>query len=247
MNKNIPRHLAIVMDGNGRWAKARGCSRIAGHKAGVKATKDIVYAALDRGIEYLSLFAFSSENWRRPRFEINALMTLFQEVLQTEVEELMKNDIRLQFIGSRENMGMALHQLMQQAEELTEHNSKMTVMVAMDYGGRWDIVTAAKRLAEKVSNKELTISDVDEACFNSLLSTADLPEVDCLIRTSGEQRLSNYFLWQSAYTELCFVRTLWPDFNADDLDEALASYARRERRFGHTSEQMEPQCLEDVY
>ncbi len=234
----LPRHIAIIMDGNGRWARRRKLPRTAGHQAGIAAVRKTVEHCAKRGIEVLTLFAFSSENWRRPPEEIAVLMRLFQLTLEREAKKLHENGIRLQIIGDRRAFPAELQRRILKAEQLTQANQRMTLLIAANYGGRWDIVQAAKALARQVERGELTSSAIDESLFASNLSFADLPEPDLFIRTGGELRISNFLLWQLAYTELYFTDVLWPDFDTDELDRALAEFARRERRFGYTSEQL---------
>lgn len=233
----IPRHVAVIMDGNGRWAKRRGLPRSAGHQAGVKRARAIVEACGRRGVTTLSLFAFSSENWRRPESEVGMLMKLFVEALQREVRTLDENKVRLRFIGDRQSLASALQKQVSEAEALTAHNEGLDLIIAVGYGGRWDIVTAARRLAARVKEGELGITDIDDDKFARTLSLGTLPDVDLLVRTGGERRISNFLLWHLAYAELFFSDTLWPDFDSADLDAALAFYAARERRFGLTPEQ----------
>ncbi|MCX8049239.1 MAG: isoprenyl transferase [Methylohalobius sp.] len=235
----LPRHVAIIMDGNGRWAKLRKLPRTAGHQAGVTAVRKTVEHCLRRGIEVLTLFAFSSENWRRPPEEVSVLMRLFQLTLEREAQKLHENDIRLQVIGDLTAFPGDLQRCISEVQHLTQANRRMTLAVAANYGGRWDIVQAAKALARQVERGTLTSEEIDESLFASHLSLADLPEPDLFIRTGGELRISNFLLWQLAYTEFYFSDVLWPDFDEAELDRALAEYARRERRFGHTSEQLE--------
>jgi undecaprenyl diphosphate synthase len=234
----IPQHVAIIMDGNGRWAKANGRPRHAGHRAGVAATRKIVEAAAERDIQALTLFAFSSENWNRPAEEVSSLMSLFLEVLQREVNELDKNGIRVRFIGARHELSRRLQQKLHAAEEQTADNRRMQLVLAVAYGGRWDIVQASKRLAADVEAGRLAARDVDETRLAKYLCLSGMAPPDLLIRTGGEHRISNFLLWDLAYTELYFTDTLWPEFTAADLDAAIAFYAGRERRFGRTGEQV---------
>ena len=237
----MPRHIAIIMDGNGRWAEKRGLPRQAGHRAGVKSARRLVEYLAEIGIDYVTLFAFSSENWQRPRDEVSALMALFSEVLKRETAELHKNGARLRFIGDRASLGPRLARGIDQAEDLTRHNTGLGVTIAMAYGGRWDIVQAAKQLADEVQRGKLEPSAVTEASLESRLSTSDLPDPDLLIRTGGECRISNFLLWQSAYAEIFFSATLWPDFSAADVDAAVEFYKARQRRYGRTGDQLESQ------
>jgi undecaprenyl diphosphate synthase len=235
----LPRHVAIIMDGNGRWARKRLLPRHAGHREGVKAVRRIVEACKARGIEALTLFAFSSENWRRPAKEVGLLMDLFFSTLQREVDRLDRNGVRLRFIGERRAFGEKLQRLMDAAERQTEHNQELTLTIAANYGGRWDIAQAAQRLAQEVRDGRLQPEEIDDQTLGARLSLADLPEPDLFIRTGGEERVSNFLLWQLAYTELYFTETLWPDFDRHAFDEALISFAGRQRRFGRTGDQVE--------
>jgi undecaprenyl diphosphate synthase len=226
------------MDGNGRWAQKRFMPRAMGHQAGVKAVRKIVEHCAELKIEVLTLFAFSSENWRRPEEEVSLLMGLFLVTLQREINKLHKNNIRLRFIGDRTAFPEKLQKKMAEGELLTEKNSSLTVVVAVNYGGRWDMCQAFRRVVDKIANGQITSQEINEEMINSQLSTADLPEPDLFIRTGGEERVSNFLLWQLAYTELYFTATLWPDFNQQSLDDAISSFKSRERRFGHTGEQI---------
>jgi len=236
---SLPQHIAIIMDGNGRWAKQRFLPRFMGHRAGVEMARKIVKACAERKIPVLTLFAFSSENWRRPAPEVSYLMGLFLAELEQEAEKLHQQNIQLRFIGDRSRFNDALRHHLQQAEALTQQNTGMKLIIAVDYGGQWDICLAAKRLAEQVEAGQLTSAEVTPAVLASQLSFADLPNPDLFIRSGGEQRISNFLLWQLAYTELYFTNVWWPDFNEQELDKALAYYASRERRFGYTGEQMD--------
>jgi undecaprenyl diphosphate synthase len=236
---DVPQHVAIIMDGNGRWAKARSQPRHTGHRAGVKSVRETVEAAAKRGVSYLTLFAFSSENWRRPQDEVSRLMGLFLEALQREVDELHRNNVRLRFVGARSELRPKLVRKIDAAEEQTKDNSGLNLIVAVAYGGRWDIVNAARQLAGKVAGKELSIEDIDNERFSSELALAGVPDPDLLIRTGGEQRISNFLLWNLAYSELFFCDCLWPDFREREFDDAMYFYGMRQRRYGHTSEQVE--------
>jgi undecaprenyl diphosphate synthase len=233
-----PRHVAIVMDGNGRWARERKLPRFAGHTAGVDAVKGVVRACVEKGIEVLTLFAFSSENWRRPRDEVSMLMGLFMSALDQQVKKLHQNDIRLRVIGDRSAFSPALQKRIRDAETLTRDNGGMVLVIAANYGGRWDIVEATRALARMAAGGALEPEEITEQHLAHHMSLKDLPEPDLFIRTGGEQRMSNFLLWDMAYTELYFTETLWPDFDRAAFDRALASYARRQRRFGRTSEQV---------
>ena len=235
---NNPRHIAIIMDGNGRWAQQRYMPRAMGHKAGVSAVRAIVDYCARAGIEVLTLFAFSSENWRRPKDEVSMLMDLFIITLQKEVDKLDRNGIRLRFIGDRTAFSEQLQNKITLAEAQTQHNTGLTLVVAANYGGRWDMTQAFKKITEKIANGELSSQDIDESRIDAHLSMADLPEPDLFIRTGGEQRVSNFLLWQLAYTELYFTPILWPDFDQEALMEAIKSFKGRQRRFGHTGEQV---------
>lgn len=231
------------MDGNGRWARARNKPRHAGHRAGVRSVRSTVEAAAERGVECLTLFAFSSENWRRPEEEVSNLMSLFVEALRREVDELHRNNVRLRFIGAREQLKPGLIRKISAAEAKTAGNSGLELYVAVAYGGRWDIVEAAKKLATEVANGSRSVSDIDESAFVERLQLAGAPDVDLLIRTGGEERISNFLLWSLAYAELYFTDVLWPDFDKDEFDKALAFFAGKQRRYGHTAEQVEAaQC-----
>ncbi len=231
----MPRHIAIIMDGNGRWAKQRFLPRIAGHKRGVETVRNTVRACNELGVEYLTLFAFSSENWRRPADEVSFLMQLFIAALEQEVSKLHKNGIRFKVIGDMSRFEPKLIKLIRDAEQLTSGNDRLTLTVAANYGGRWDILQAANRMLAE--HPELA-SGFGESDLAPYLSLNYAPEPDLFIRTGGEQRISNFMLWQLAYTELYFTDLLWPDFDAKALDSAIVSYQQRERRFGRTSEQL---------
>lgn len=240
----LPQHIAIVMDGNGRWSKAHAKPRHFGHKAGLESLKKIIEAAAKRGVSYLTVFAFGIENWLRPSVEVNYLMSLFLTALRRDIGRLHENGIRVQFIGDRQQVHADLLQSMQEAESLTQNNSRMTLIVAFNYSGRWDIGQACQLLAEKVAANKLSAADIHEECISQHLSTAAWPDPDLFIRTSGEQRLSNFLLWQLSYAELYFTNKHWPEFDESELDKAIAFYASRERRFGKISEQLKD--LEDA-
>ena len=233
-----PRHLAIVMDGNGRWARRRRLPRAEGHRAGAVAARNCVRACADAGIEYLTLFAFSSENWSRPAGEVEQLLGLFGEVLAREARNLASNGVRLRFIGDRSAFPASLRKNMDDVEERTAGNRGLTLVIAANYGGHWDIVNAARRVARAVERGRMRAEEIDRTAFESGLALAGLPSPDLLIRTGGEQRISNFLLWNLAYTELCFVETLWPEFDGAALSLALREFGERERRFGRTSEQV---------
>ena len=234
----VPRHIAVIMDGNGRWAAARALPRPAGHRMGVKAVKQIVENCARRNVQVLTLFAFSSENWKRPKEEVSMLMSRFLQALDDEVADLHKNGIRLTFAGNMQQLSPALRERMEAARVLTAGNTKMTLVIAIAYGGRWDIACAARRLAERVVAGELRVEDIDEGRLGEELALGGLPDPDLLIRTGGEQRISNFLLWNLAYTELYFCDTLWPDFDEQELDAAIAHFSRRQRRFGLVPEQV---------
>lgn len=238
-NDNIPRHIAVIMDGNGRWARKRAMPRHAGHRAGVTSVRKSVELAAQRGVEYLTLFAFSSENWARPREEVSKLMGLFVEALQREVDELHRNNVRLEFIGAREQLQAGLVKKIADAEAQTQANTGLRLIIAVAYGGRWDILQAVRKVASKVAAGDIGVEDIDDALLARELQLRNMPDPDLLIRTGGEQRISNFLLWNLAYAELWFCDALWPDFGEQEFDEALAFYARRQRRYGHTSEQVE--------
>jgi undecaprenyl diphosphate synthase len=231
--RDIPRHVAIIMDGNGRWAKKRFLPRVAGHRKGVEAVREVVKACIEQGVEYLTLFAFSSENWRRPPEEVSFLMQLFLRSLEQEVGKLDSNGIRFKVVGDLSPFDERIVEHIRRGEELTARNTRLTLTVAANYGGRWDILQAANRCRAESPDAEIT-----EERLAKFLSMSYAPEPDLFVRTGGEQRVSNFLLWQLAYSELFFTETLWPDFGAATLEEAFTSYRRRERRFGRTSEQI---------
>jgi len=238
-----PRHVAIIMDGNNRWAKARRLKGVAGHKAGVDAVKAVVETCAREGVEVLTLFAFSSENWRRPKDEVSALMKLFLFALEREVRKLHRNDIRLRIIGDRSAFSPALREHMEAAEELTRDNARMTLVIAANYGGHWDITQATRQVAEQVRAGQLEPSDITDDLIQKHLSIGDLPMPDLMIRTAGEQRISNFMLWHLAYTELYFSPVYWPDFQEEEMRKALQAYAGRQRRFGQTDDQITAKAL----
>lgn len=232
MEYKIPQHIAIVMDGNGRWAENRSLPRIEGHKAGVESVRKMISSCIVKKISSLSLFAFSSENWMRPVEEVNFLMELFIESIRNELLELNQHGIRMRFTGDRSLLSPALQQQMQEAETLTADNTQLILNIVVNYGGKWDLVQAAKKITEAVINGKLTLDAINEDVFAQYLDTEGLPFPDLFIRTSGELRLSNFFLWQLAYTELYFSEVHWPDFDEKELELALASFSKRKRRFG---------------
>lgn len=234
----IPRHIAIVMDGNGRWAKARYLPRLMGHHKGVEATRKVIRACSRAGVECLTLFAFSSENWRRPADEVKGLMSLFMTALEREAAALQRHQVRMAFIGDRQAFSAELQAKIAQVEELTAACTGMRLLIAANYGGRWDIVQAARHLAVQVAEGQLTLQQLDEAVFDTRLSTGSMPAPDLFIRTGGEKRISNFLLWQLAYAELYFTDVLWPEFDENCLQQAFADYDRRQRRFGMTGEQV---------
>jgi undecaprenyl diphosphate synthase len=233
-----PRHIAIIMDGNGRWAAARALPRPAGHRMGVRSVKQTVENCAKRGVEVLTLFAFSSENWKRPKEEVSMLMGRFLEALDEEVDKLHENGIRLRFIGNLQQLSTALRERMEAAQMLTASNSRMTLVIAVAYGGRWDIAEAAKKIAQRCVSGELRHEEIDDAAVGQHLMLADLPDPDLLIRTGGEQRISNFLLWNLAYTELYFCDALWPDFGEAELVAAIEHFGQRQRRFGLTPSQV---------
>ncbi|HGF4935339.1 TPA: isoprenyl transferase [Vibrio parahaemolyticus] len=235
---SLPQHIAIIMDGNGRWAKSKGKPRVFGHKKGVNAVRKTVAAASKLGIKAMTLFAFSSENWRRPEEEVGLLMELFITVLSSEVKKLHKNNLQLRVIGDTSRFSERLQKKIVEAENLTASNTGMVINIAANYGGKWDITEAAKALALKARNGEIRVEDINEQLITEHLTMADLPEVDLLIRTSGECRISNFMLWQMAYAEMYFTPEFWPEFDEDSLVEAVTWFINRERRFGCTGEQV---------
>ncbi len=237
-DNGMPKHIAIIMDGNGRWAEKKFMPRIMGHRAGVKTVRKVVEFCVKEEIEVLSLFAFSSENWRRPKKEVNMLMELFMGTLQSQVDKLDKNNIRLHIIGDKSAFSEKLQKQIAIAEQQTENNSGLNLVIAANYGGRWDITQAVQKISEQVVNGELQASDISEEIINQNLTTAHLPEPDLFIRSGGEERISNFLLWQLAYTEFYFTETLWPDFDQAQLNDAVTSFKKRQRRFGHTGEQI---------
>jgi undecaprenyl diphosphate synthase len=237
--QKLPQHIAIIMDGNGRWAKKRGALRIFGHQHGVTAVRETVEAAAEIGIKYLTMYAFSTENWNRPKFEVDALMELLVKTINNEAETLKKNNIRLRAIGDIESLHKDCYNELMKTVKITENNTQMTLVLALSYSSKWEITEAVKRIAEKVKNNELEVSDIDQNIISNSLSTKGIPDPELLIRTSGEYRISNFLLWQLAYSELYFTSVLWPDFRKDDFYKAIINYQERERRFGMTSEQIQ--------
>ncbi|WP_027696911.1 isoprenyl transferase [Vibrio litoralis] len=235
----LPQHIAVIMDGNGRWAKQRGKPRIYGHRMAVKSVRETISTASRLGIKVITLFAFSSENWKRPEEEVSVLMDLFMTVLTREVKKLHKNNLRLQIIGDKTRFSPVLQKKIAAAEALTEANTGTVINVAANYGGKWDITEAVKQVAQQVSEGQLQPQDITEATISQYLSIADLPDVDLMIRTSGECRISNFMLWQMAYAELYFTDLFWPEFDEQAMLDAIAWFINRERRFGCTSEQLQ--------
>lgn len=237
-SQNIPAHVAVIMDGNGRWAKQKGGLRIFGHQSAIKAVRETVEAAAEVGVRYLTLYAFSTENWSRPAHEVMALMQLLVHTIRQETPTLLKNSIRLQAIGQIENLPASCQKELAEAIELTKEGSRTTLLLALSYSGRWDLTQAAQRMAREVATGQLQPEQITEQTVASFLSTAGIPDPELLIRTSGEQRISNFLLWQLAYTELFITDLLWPDFRREHFYDALRAYQQRERRFGKTSEQL---------
>ncbi|WP_329905209.1 isoprenyl transferase [Porphyromonas pogonae] len=238
----VPKHVAIIMDGNGRWAKMRGKHRSEGHIAGVDSLRNTIKAASDLGIKYLTIYAFSTENWKRPSDEVIALMDLLAKSVASETPDLIKDGIRLLTIGNIEKLPQDTQLILQESKDATAHNTKLNLVVALSYSSRQEIMDATCRLAAKISKCEISPDALDEDLFSSLLDTAEIPDPDLLIRTGGEVRISNFLLWQAAYAELYFTDTFWPDFGYDELKKAICDYQARERRFGKTSEQIAEEC-----
>jgi undecaprenyl diphosphate synthase len=239
INKDkLPQHIAIIMDGNGRWAKEKGKLRVFGHQNGVKAVRDAVESAAELGIKHLTLYAFSTENWNRPKFEVNALMELLVSTINKETKTLMENNIRLNAIGDLKSLPPNCYRELQEAINKTENNTRMTLHLALSYSSRWEITNALIQIAEKVKNAELSVEEINDSTVDEYLTTKGIPDPELLIRTSGEHRISNFLLWQIAYAELYFTDKLWPDFRKEDLYEAIIDFQSRERRFGKTSEQV---------
>jgi undecaprenyl diphosphate synthase len=236
--EKVPQHIAIIMDGNGRWAKQKGIPRVLGHRSGVKSVREVTEAAAQIGVKYLTLYAFSTENWNRPPSEVMALMTLLVETIKGEIRDLNKNGVRLMAIGDIESLPPATLKTLKDGIEKTKDNQRVTLVLALNYSAKWEILRAVRSISEQIKEGILDPSDISEARFEQELSTFGLPDPELLIRTSGESRLSNFLLWQLAYTELYFTPVFWPDFGKDDLFSAILSYQNRERRFGKISEQM---------
>lgn len=238
IQRTIPRHVAIILDGNGRWAEKNRLPRIAGHRRGVIAVRNVVQACAVEGVEFLTLFVFSSENWRRPKTEVALLMSLFMTAMRKEIKRLHKNNVRIKFVGDRSAFSDTLQQHMVKAELMTQDNDGLTLLIAANYGGRWDILEATKTLASRLSNGEIKITDITEENFQACLGMGAWPDPDLFIRTGGEQRISNFLLWNLAYTELYFTDLLWPEFDKDALQLAFQSFRTRQRRFGMTGAQI---------
>jgi len=234
----LPRHVAVIMDGNGRWAKKKGLDRIAGHRKGVESVRDVVRTSRELGIKWLTLYAFSEENWKRPKYEVKALMNLLNRYLKAELNEMLDNGIRLACIGQTEKLPPDVQRTLWQIIEKTAHNKEMTLTLALSYGGRQEIVEAAKNMLRDIEENRLNVKQITEERLSKYLYTSDMPDPDLLIRTSGEYRISNFLLWQIAYTEIYITPTLWPDFHKERYLEALLDYQKRERRFGSTGEQI---------
>ncbi len=235
---NIPKHIAIIMDGNGRWAKQNSKARIYGHHAGVEAVRKVVEACTEYGVEYLTLYAFSTENWNRPEAEVNALMELLVRTIRKETPELSKNNVRIGMIGDGHSLPVACIKELEEAKKLTENNTGLNLILALSYSGRWELTDAMQKIAAKVQSGIIHAEDIDENTISQHLNTADIPDPEFLIRTSGELRLSNFLIWQTAYTEYYFTETLWPDFDKNEFNKALLDYQKRERRFGKTTDQI---------
>jgi len=236
--KKLPNHIAIIMDGNGRWAKRQGKNRIFGHENGVKSVRETTEAAAELGVNYLTLYAFSTENWNRPKYEVNALMKLLVQSIDKETKTLNKNNIRLQAIGDLQSLHKNSYKQLMKAIKDTEKNDRMTLVLALSYSSRWEIVEAVKKIIEQINKNNISIDDIEQEVFSSFLTTSSIPDPELLIRTSGEYRISNFLLWQIAYSELYFTPKLWPDFRKEDLYEAILNFQNRERRFGMISEQI---------
>ena len=236
--ERLPRHIAVIMDGNGRWAKQHGKARVFGHRNGVKSVREVTEIAAELGVEYLTLYAFSTENWNRPKLEVNALMRLLVETVYQETNTLMENNIRLKAIGEIERLPSATHKALLEGIENTKNNTRMTLVLALNYSGKWDLTQATQKLAAAAARGEIDPSTIDQEVIQNALSTAGMPDPELLIRTSGENRISNFLLWQLAYAELYFSPVFWPDFRKNNFCEAIVDYQSRERRFGKISEQI---------
>lgn len=238
-SSNLPNHIAIIMDGNGRWAEMKGKPRVFGHKNGVTSVKEVIEGCREIGVNYLTLYAFSTENWNRPKLEVKTLMALLVSSLRKELKTLVKNDIKLNTIGNIENLPKKAQAELAEVVEKTKNNTSLTLTLALSYGSREEIVNVIRNISKKVVNNQLAVEEINENIINNHLYTFSLPDVDLLIRTSGEKRISNFLLWQIAYAELYFTNTLWPDFRKENLFNAIVDYQQRERRFGKTSQQIE--------
>ncbi len=238
IKEKLPKHIAIIMDGNGRWAKKRGKARIFGHKKGVKSVHKIVEAAGEIGIDYLTLYAFSTENWNRPKDEVNDLMMLLVATINSEINTLIKNNVRLLTIGNLDDLPTKVSQKIMEAVNKSKNNTGLKLILALSYSSRWEIVNAVKKIGNQIEQKNINIKDINDELFSDYLTTAKIPDPELLIRTSGEYRISNFLLWQIAYAELYFTEKLWPDFEKEDFYEAICNFQNRERRFGKTSEQI---------
>jgi len=238
IDKIIPEHIAIIMDGNGRWAKKKGNKRIFGHKNGVQAVKDTVEAAGEVGVKYLTLYAFSTENWTRPKTEVDALMTLLVNAIKNEVDSLMKNNVRVKHIGNISSLPKKVAQKLNELIDKTSNNTGLTLILAISYSSKWEITDAVKKISQQVKNNTIDVNNITDETISRNLATAEFPDPDLLIRTSGEYRLSNFLLWQIAYTEMYFTNTLWPDFRKENFYEAIYEFNKRNRRFGKTEDQI---------
>ena len=236
--ERIPQHVAIIMDGNGRWAKSKGLDRIFGHREGVDSVDKVMEAASDLGVKYITLYAFSTENWNRPEQEVNALMEILSQALKKYIEKISKNNVRLMVVGDKSRLSQLTLSNLSEAEKMTEKNTGLTMILAISYSSRWEIVEAAKRIASEVKAGSLNVDQIDEKIFSDHLATAGIPDPDLLIRTSGELRISNFLMWQLSYSELYFTPVSWPEFKKEQFFEAIIDYQKRERRFGKTSEQL---------
>ncbi|MBV6643851.1 MAG: isoprenyl transferase [Cyclobacteriaceae bacterium] len=235
---NLPKHIAVIMDGNGRWAKNKGAIRLFGHKSAIKAVRETTELSAELGVEHLTLFAFSTENWARPKYEVDGLMSLLVATVKEEIGTLQENNVRLTSIGDISKLPRDAQENLQTAIQKTESNSGLNLILALNYSGKWDILEATKKISNEVCEGKLNTEDVNEEVFNAHLTTSNIPDPELLIRTSGEMRISNFLLWQTAYSELYFTDVLWPDFRREHLVEAISAYQKRERRFGKTSEQV---------
>jgi undecaprenyl diphosphate synthase len=236
--ERLPRHVAVIMDGNGRWAKEKGRPRVFGHHSGVKSVREVTESAAELGIEYLTLYAFSTENWGRPKFEVNALMTLLVNTIRTEIKTLMDNDVKLNAIGELAQLPSQCYKELLEAIEKTKDNKRMTLTLALNYSAKWEIIEAVKQIATAVQSGDLDVEHIENSTFDAALSTAGIPDPELMIRTSGESRISNFLLWQLAYAELYFTPVYWPDFDRQQFYKAILDFQNRERRFGKTSEQV---------